>query len=301
MMIQSPRRSLVYRSLAATAALGLTGALAACGGDDDGYSVEEFPSNADAFDALSAGRVDAVALTSTTVEWETGQMDGYEATEGFFPTVDGEEEVGCGGFGFTYDDVDLRNAFNAELAEMQEADEVLPVVEEFGFTEEAVEEAKNHTAAEFVDGAYDDISDDFDESALEPYRQNGITIGTGSEPPYGFVEEGEATGQAPELARAVFDRLDIEVTDFEDMEFGALIGGLEAGRIDVISAGQAITPDRAENVLFANPDYCAPTAFAVPEGNPESITDFASAAEADVTLGVVRGTVEIGYAEAEEE
>jgi ABC-type amino acid transport substrate-binding protein len=300
MITQRPRRSLVYRSLAATAALGVSGGLVSCG-DDDGYSVEQFPANADAFDALSAGRVDAVALTSFTIEWETGQMDGYESTESFFPVVDGEEEVGCGGFGFTHDDVDLRNAFNAELAEMQEAGEVLPIVEEFGWDEAAVEEATRHTAAEFVDGAYDDISDDYDEAALEPYRQNGVTIGTGSEPPYGFVEEGQATGQAPELARAVFDRLDIEVTDFEDMEFGALIGGLEAGRIDVISAGMAITADRGENVLFANPDYCAPTAFAVPDGNPEGITDFESAAEAGITMGVVRGTVEIGYAEAAEE
>lgn len=307
MITQLPRRSSAFRSVAALSALGMLAVLAACGdedGDDSGggdssnYSVEVFQANIDAFDALQGGQVDAVALTSFTVEYETDQMDGFEATEGFFPVVDGEEQVGCGGFGFSYDDVALRNAFNAELADMQAAGEVLPIVEPWGFNEEAVTEAADHTAAEFAGSAYDDVPDDFEEADLESYRQDGITIGIAAEPPYGFEEEGEAAGAMPELAQEIFDRLGIEVNNYEATDFNGLIGSLQAGRMDVISAGMFINEERAENVLFANPDYCATTAFAVPEGNPEGITDFDSAAEAGITLGVVQGTVEQGYAEA---
>lgn len=152
-------------------------------------------------------------------------------------------------------------------------------------------------AAGCGDDGDDTTTDDNGDDALAEWQENGITIGIAPEPPYGYEEDGEATGEAPELAKEIFGRLDIEITDYTVVDFGALIDGLNAGRMDVISAGMFIDPDRAENVLFANPDYCASTAFAVPEGNPDELTDLQSAAEADITLGVVSGTVEEGYAE----
>lgn len=140
------------------------------------------------------------------------------------------------------------------------------------------------------------------ESTAEPSellaqaRDEGITIGIANERPYGFEEDGEATGEAPAVAREVFSRLGIEEIEFEVLDFGALINGLNAGRVDVIAAGMFITPDRAEQVSFADPDYCATTAFAVPEGNPEELSDFQSIIDTGVTLGVLAGAVEEGYA-----
>lgn len=141
--------------------------------------------------------------------------------------------------------------------------------------------------------------DDSDDAAtlLEDARENGITIGISTERPYGYEENGEATGEAPELAKEIFSRLGIERVDFEVVEFGALINGLNAGRFDVIAAGMFINPERAEQVLFADPDYCATTAFAVPAGNPSGLTDFQSVIDSGITLGVVSGAVEEGYAE----
>lgn len=134
-------------------------------------------------------------------------------------------------------------------------------------------------------------------SLLEDAQENGITIGIANERPYGFEEGGEATGEAPELAREVFSRMGIEEVDYEVVEFGALINGLNAGRFDVIAAGMFINEERAAEVAFADPDYCATTAFAVPEGNPDGLTDFESVIDADITLGVLSGAVEEGYAE----
>ncbi|HEX2054825.1 MAG TPA: ectoine/hydroxyectoine ABC transporter substrate-binding protein EhuB [Actinomycetota bacterium] len=139
-----------------------------------------------------------------------------------------------------------------------------------------------------------------DASLLERARAEGIRIGFANERPYGFEnEQGEPDGEAPAVARAVLDRMGITEIDSVVVEFGALINGLRARRYDMVAAGMFITEERASQALFTDPDYCATSAFAVPAGNPERITDFASiAANDDVTLGVVTGAVEVGYAEA---
>lgn len=135
------------------------------------------------------------------------------------------------------------------------------------------------------------------DEAIAEFQENGVTIGIANERPYGFEDEsGEATGEAPELAREVFSRLGIEITGFEVVDFGALINGLNAGNYDVIAAGMFIDPERAQQALFAQPDYCGTTAFAVPEGNPDNLTDFQSVTDAGITLGVLAGAVEEGYA-----
>jgi polar amino acid transport system substrate-binding protein len=131
---------------------------------------------------------------------------------------------------------------------------------------------------------------------LERARSEGITIGIANERPYGYQEGGEATGEAPELARVILSRMDIDEIDFEVVEFGALINGLNARRFDMIAAGMFVNPERAAQVAFADPDYCATTAFAVPEGNPEGLTDFQSVIDSGITLGVLAGAVEAGYA-----
>jgi polar amino acid transport system substrate-binding protein len=138
--------------------------------------------------------------------------------------------------------------------------------------------------------------DDDDASLLDEARENGITIGIANERPYGYEENGQATGEAPELAKVVFERMGIDEVDFQVVDFQGLIAGLNAGRFDVIAAGMFINPERAEQVAFADPDYCATTAFAVPEGNPEGLTDFQSVIDSGVTLGVLAGAVEEGYA-----
>jgi len=151
-------------------------------------------------------------------------------------------------------------------------------------------------ALALVVAACGDDGDDGAGSLLEEARENGITIGIANERPYGYEEDGQATGEAPELAKEVFSRLGIEDIDFQVVEFGALINGLNAGRFDVIAAGMFINPERADQVLFADPDYCATTAFAVPAGNPQGLTDFASVVETGARLGVMSGAVEEDYA-----
>ncbi|MEX0835274.1 MAG: transporter substrate-binding domain-containing protein, partial [Nitriliruptor sp.] len=77
------------------------------------------------------------------------------------------------------------------------------------------------------------------------YQESGVTLGVANEVPFGSVgEDGEATGIGPDVARAVLDEMGIAVNDAQVVEFGELIGGLQAGNFDIITAGMYISPER---------------------------------------------------------
>jgi polar amino acid transport system substrate-binding protein len=128
------------------------------------------------------------------------------------------------------------------------------------------------------------------EERLAAYREDGIVLGVSPEPPYGYEQDGDVTGGHPELAREVLRRLGIEVKDYVMTDFGHVLDGLEADRLDIISAAMFVTPERAEKVLFADPDACSLTAFVVPAGNPHGLVDYADVIDAGITLGLVSGT-----------
>lgn len=136
------------------------------------------------------------------------------------------------------------------------------------------------------------------EGLLARLQERGsITVGIANEVPYGYEDDdGNPTGEAPTVGKEVLRRLGIDEMDAVVVEFGSLIPGLQAGRFDMIAAGMFINPERASQILFSDPDYCATTAFAVKAGNPKNIETFESFIEADATLGVLGGAVEEDYA-----
>jgi polar amino acid transport system substrate-binding protein len=137
------------------------------------------------------------------------------------------------------------------------------------------------------------------QDALERARDSGfIRVGFANEAPYGYATpDGQLTGESPEVAKAVLSRMGIEEVDGVLTEFGSLIPGLLAGRFDIVAAGMFITPARCEQVQFSEPSYGIGQAFLVAEGNPHGIVDYSSIADnADLTLAVMAGAVEAGYA-----
>jgi len=137
---------------------------------------------------------------------------------------------------------------------------------------------------------------------VEDLQKSGeVKIGFANESPYAYVdnETGRLTGEAPEIARAVMEKLGVDDVDGVLTEFGSLVPGLEAGRFDLIAAGMYVTPERCKRVAFSEPTYCIPEAFAVAAGNPLGLHSYEDVANnGSAKLGVVRGTVEHGYAEA---
>jgi polar amino acid transport system substrate-binding protein len=126
-----------------------------------------------------------------------------------------------------------------------------------------------------------------------------ITVGVANEVPFGYLDDdNEPAGIGPDVARAVLEELGIDDMEAQVVEFGELIGGLQAGQFDMITAGMYITPDRAAQIHFSDPDYCVPESLAVEEGNPFGLTDYQSIVDnPDVTVAIATGTVEVGYAE----
>ncbi len=137
-----------------------------------------------------------------------------------------------------------------------------------------------------------------DQSLLEELQAEGtVTVGVANEVPFGYVgDDGEPTGIAPDVARAVLAEMGIENMEAEVVEFGELIGGLQAGQFDMVTAGMYITPERAEQIFFSDPDYCIPESLAVEPGNPHGIVDYFSIIDnPDLTVAVAAGTVEVDY------
>jgi len=138
----------------------------------------------------------------------------------------------------------------------------------------------------------------FAQGTLERAQDSGsVTIGLANEVPYAYRDEaGNLTGEAVEVARAVFAELGIPEIEGVIVEFGSLIPGLQAGRFDVVTAGMYITPARCEQVAFANPEYSIGEGIVVPEGNPMEIDAYADiAADPDIRVGTGAGWVEYDY------
>lgn len=134
---------------------------------------------------------------------------------------------------------------------------------------------------------------------LGSLQKNGtVKVGIAGEKPYGYTDSsGRVTGESAEVARAAFGGLGVHNLQATQVDFNSLIPGLNAGQFDVVTAGMFITPARCANAAFSDPDYTAPEAFLVPKGNPQGVTTFQDVAHKNITLAVLSGAVEQGYAQ----
>lgn len=138
------------------------------------------------------------------------------------------------------------------------------------------------------------------ESTLEKAKRQGfITVGFANEVPYAYATpDGKLTGEAVEVARAVLKNMGIAEMNGVLTEFGSLIPGLKAQRFDIITAGMYITPQRAMEVAFANPEYSIGEALAVKAGNPLQLRSYKDiAANPQAKIAVMSGGIEVEYLE----
>lgn len=94
---------------------------------------------ADAIELLQNGRVDAVALSTFSLNYQLEERDlgdDFEVTEGFIPVDENGEEVSpAGGFAFAADNTEVRDEFNGVLSRFKEDGTLRETVEPFGFDE----------------------------------------------------------------------------------------------------------------------------------------------------------------------
>lgn len=136
---------------------------------------------------------------------------------------------------------------------------------------------------------------------LDRLRDAGeVRIGVAGEVPFGYIDEnGEVTGEAPEIAKVIFPRLGVPKVKAVPTKFGALIPGLtQARQFDVVSAGMYISPVRCEQVLFSDPDYLMLDSFIVKKGNPHGIKKYEDIAKKGLKLASGTAYAQIATAEA---
>lgn len=139
----------------------------------------------------------------------------------------------------------------------------------------------------------------FAQSSVERHQQNGITIATANEIPYGWVDNGAARGIAPEVATAVLETMGITDIEWVVTEFGSLIPGLIANRFDLVAASQAVLPARCEQVAFSKINSSYGEGFLVAAGNPKGIHSYDDFVEnPDLKMGIVSGADQLDFAQA---
>jgi polar amino acid transport system substrate-binding protein len=132
-------------------------------------------------------------------------------------------------------------------------------------------------------------------TSLEQMKEQGFArIAIANEPPWTEVKaDGKVTGAAPEVARAVLQKLGVDEIVASISEYGAMIPGLQAGRFDMVTAGLFMRPQRCAAVIFSEPDLCDFEAFAVKTGNPTGIMTYADLGASDtVKVGAPGGGTE---------
>jgi polar amino acid transport system substrate-binding protein len=129
---------------------------------------------------------------------------------------------------------------------------------------------------------------------LDRLRAQGVVrLGIAGEIPFGYIDkDGHLTGEAPQLAKAVFKRLGVDKVQPVPTEFGSLIPGLNSQQFDVVAAGMYVTPERCAQVIFADPDYQVLDAFVVRKGNPKGLHTYK-----DVVGKKARFATGTGYAQ----
>lgn len=145
-----------------------------------------------------------------------------------------------------------------------------------------------------------DTSSTVSGDTLARIKKSGtVTVGFANERPYAFRDNnGNLVGEAPSIHGEIFKRIGGIKLQPRLYEFDSLIPALNAGRVDVVTAGMFIEPDRCKQAAFSNPEYAAPEALLVKKGNPRNLSDYASVAKTGATLAVMTGAVEGDQAKA---
>ena len=129
-------------------------------------------------------------------------------------------------------------------------------------------------------------------STLDRLKKEGkVKLGVANEKPYGYkTSDGEVTGVAPEITKAVFKEMGIDVVEGEVTEFGSLIPALQAERFDVVTAGMDIRPERCAEAAFGDVEIRYGEGMAVQKGNPKKLHSYEDIAKnPDVKVSIMAG------------
>lgn len=110
---------------------------------------------------------------------------------------------------------------------------------------------------------------------LEQLREQGsIRVAIADEVPYAYMDDGDAKGPGPDVARHVLGELGIDDIEWVVTSFSDLIPGLKEDRFDMVAAEMAIQPNRCEQVIYSEPNTTYGEGLLVAAGNEENIRSY---------------------------
>ena len=135
-------------------------------------------------------------------------------------------------------------------------------------------------------------------AGLALVSEGKLTVGTSPDfPPFENMENGEYVGLDIDLAKAIAEKLGLEV-EFKNLQFDAIVPAVAAGgQVDVGISGITVEPDREKQVDFTDSYYVDDQCIVVMKNNTTVTADDQSALNAaDVTIAVQSGTTGESYA-----
>lgn len=106
---------------------------------------------------------------------------------------------------------------------------------------------------------------------------------------------GSLIGIEVDLATAIAAGLRVELQIVEK-PFGELLGELEAGRVDMVMSGMAITPERSQNVSFVGPYLMSGKSILTKSSTLAAAGDTGQINSADITLAALSNSTSESFA-----
>ncbi len=126
------------------------------------------------------------------------------------------------------------------------------------------------------------------DNGLKTVESGKLIMATSADfPPYEYYEGDQVVGIDAEIAKAVADKLGLELV-IEDTKFDSIIVGVQSGKYDIGCAGMTVTEERLQSVNFTSTYATGIQSVIVPEGS--EITDVDTLLDGDYIVGVQIGT-----------
>lgn len=191
-------------------------------GDEAGTVIERYNKGNDAVSSLKNGKIDCVVIDSEPAKEFIKRNSDLSILEEPFAL---EDYAIC----VSKENKELTQRINEVLQELQE-DGTLDKIKS-GYVND--------------DDDYRYVSDPH-----TTYENGMLVMATNAAfPPYEFFDENEIVGIDADMAKAVADRLHMELK-IENMEFDSIINAVQGGKADIGVAGMTVTEDRLKNIDF---------------------------------------------------
>ena len=119
-------------------------------------------------------------------------------------------------------------------------------------------------------------------------------------PPYEYKDDNDGfAGIDVEIAGKIAEKLGLTLK-IEDVDFGAIVGGVQTGKFDIGVAGMTVTEERLESVNFSTSYATGVQVVIVPENSPITSLDDLKA-DGSMKIGVQQDTTGDIYASDTEE